>query len=862
MYRTLLAIIALFIFQNISGQEKMSIALRDALLNNASLYLIVDGDPSAIKDAVKALGGRFKYSVGNRSSIVLPQGAVKPFSSLTFVKHIEFNSHKYHILNDSMVVNSNVLPVHAGSNPLPQAYKGKNVVIGILDTGIEIDHPDFMDSLSNTRILAIWDHRYPSDTNSPQPYGYGQLWDSASINANLCPHHDSLAFNGHGTHVAGIAAGNGLAVGNFGGVAPEADILVASLDFWSSGFEVRLADAVHWMFHFADSIGKPCVINASVGDYLGSHDGRDDATLIIDSLLDEKGGRAFVCAAGNSGKMPPYHLGYNVPQDTAFTWFEFNPSTVMGYPGYYFELWSDVPDFTNVEFAFGMDKISPTYNFRGATSFDNIQNRLNVNYLDSITNTNGDILAYVETWAELHNGRYLLQVKVANPDSSQYRLRLMTRGSGRFDLWSSAWNGLNDMTSTGLPTSVEFPWITHYEKPDSNKTIVSDWACSDHTITTANYTNRDRYIDYNSTLQVYTETPGAIEASSSFGPTRNDLQKPEIAAAGGRVLSCGTIEQLTWMYVNLPSKVALGGWHKTNGGTSMASPQVAGVAALLLQRCPEMTWKEIKQSIIPAAVQDGFTGNVPNYRWGNGKLDAFSAMQNIVFQPEIIPGDTLLHFCQGDSVFITLNGNYSNYLWSNGDTTEGIWINNAGSYSVIVNNQSGCIGYSDTLIAIIDSLPPKPVITQDADTLSANISNSYQWMLNGNNLVGDTSLSLVISQSGYYQVIVTDSNGCSNISDSLYAIYSEVPQFNKQGSLHIYPNPAGKELNVRVNGFEDKNAEIYLLDVLGNKLVENKIYSLKYQDLIKIDLKKIPAGIYFLYLAADNSTIYSKIIRK
>jgi len=63
-------------------------------------------------------------------------------------------------------------------------------------------------------------------------------------------------------------------------------------------------------------------------------------------------------------------------------------------------------------------------------------------------------------------------------------------------------------------------------------------------------------------------------------------------------------------------------------------------------------------------------------------------------------------------------------------------------------------------------------------------------------------------------------------------------------------------------GLKIKMQKFNLLDVLGNKLVENKIYSLKYQDLIKIDLKKIPAGIYFLYLAADNSTIYSKIIRK
>src|SRR5690606_26480683 len=97
-------------------------------------------------------------------------------------------------------------------------------------------------------------------------------------------------------------------------------------------------DAIDFIFTKAAALGKPAVVNLSLGDYFGSHDGLDAPTLFTDQLLEESPGRAIVAAAGNSGNLGNYHLAYDIPEaDTAFTWFKYNSSA----QAVYFELWAD-----------------------------------------------------------------------------------------------------------------------------------------------------------------------------------------------------------------------------------------------------------------------------------------------------------------------------------------------------------------------------------------------------------------------------------------------------------------------------------------------------------------------------------------
>ena len=118
-------------------------------------------------------------------------------------------------------------------------YGGQGVIVGIVDTGIDWRHADFTNPDGSSRILYLWDQ---SDDVGPAPlppFDYGTLWTNAEINAALqgmgtVREVDSY---GHGTHVAGIAAGNGLALGGFVGMAPLADLIIVKADFESeTGF--------------------------------------------------------------------------------------------------------------------------------------------------------------------------------------------------------------------------------------------------------------------------------------------------------------------------------------------------------------------------------------------------------------------------------------------------------------------------------------------------------------------------------------------------------------------------------------------------------------------------------------------------
>ncbi len=551
---------------------------------NKQMELFVQGSPNAIKDFTRTHGGIFKRSVGNVSAIRIPISAVRDLAALDQVDGFEFSLTPGHVLNDSMKVNNHVIQVHNGDAPLQLSFKGNDVVVGVIDSGIELDHPDFQDADGNTRVMKLWDQTYPFDAGlTPAAYGYGQAWDSTMINAGQCPHEDQQGFFGHGSTVTGTAAGNGLATGAYGGVAQNSDMLIVSNALTSPNWYSTVVDAVEWIFNEADALGKPCVINISLGSYYGSHDGLDAAALMIDDLITQSTGRAVVCAAGNSGRFPNYHLRSDVTVDTNFTWFEYLGNTQLGYGAAWFDLWTDTADFNNVHFAMGADKVTPYYSFRGKTNFYNIQDALNTTLRDSIWSGNGDLIGPVEWFAQLRGGQYFMRVIVKQPDSTEYNFRFISTGNGAFDVWSHGIFGSSTMT-IDLPDPSEFPDIVKYVMPDKEQSIVDSWACSPNVITVANYVGEVDYIDYNGDLQTVNGVENEIAEASSSGPTRDGRIKPDIAATGDVTLSSGPLDFLQTLITNEPYKVAPGGFHFRGGGTSIASPVVAGAVALYFEK--------------------------------------------------------------------------------------------------------------------------------------------------------------------------------------------------------------------------------------------------------------------------------------
>lgn len=549
------------------------------------------------------------YRAGNIYSVTGSLESIKEMAKLKNVVRIEYVQHHLQVMADTAHIRNRIKAIKLGASPLAQSYDGSGVIVGIIDSGTDFNHPDFKDINGKSRIKYLWDMTKPVAANTPTAFGYGQEWNNTQIDLGQCTHND-LPHYGHGTNSSGIAAGNGFSVNKYEGMAPKADIIVVALDFNRPGFTI--SDALQYIITKSQLLNKPLVVNISVGDYYGSHDGTDLETQIINNLISNVPGRALVAACGNGGSSA-FHVGYNIiSTDTNFTWISNNS------PYNYVSEYADTTQIKNVKYSVGVT--SPDLRDLGATPFRSYNYPLNTIKKDTIYN-NSNRIGIIESVASINSfGVYELSFTI-KADSLNYLWSISHTGTGRIDSWNF------DYVSGVLPTAAQYPKISKYKMADLMQTIVSGFQCSDEVIAVGNYINRNQYIDVNNNIQNTSEIAGQLHSSSSSGPTRDNRVKPDITATGANIMAALPLSLLATYIASSSTVVAQGGFHRTAGGTSASSPVVAGLAALYFQKNPTATNQQLKQAIINCAYSDYFTTtSLPNYKWGYGKLDGFATM--------------------------------------------------------------------------------------------------------------------------------------------------------------------------------------------------------------------------------------------
>lgn len=469
---------------------------------------------------------------------------------------------------------------------------GQDVIVGVVDTGLDILHRDFrVDRTGDgfeegSRVLWLWDQTGVGATGFPywwgdsvnEPY-YGRAFSrdelERAIAVGVAPTWDT---NGHGTHVAGIAAGDGSSSATgLRGVAPEADLVIVKTTF----YEDTVVDGVRFVFEAARALGKPAVVNLSLGGHSGSHDGNSLFERMLDAMLDRPG-RAIVVAAGNEGERR-IHVGANIWSAT--TWhLEVERSTVG------VQFWHSgtatlsatvrAPSGETVTVLPGSESWGSTAS--GSVWLDN------TSFPDPLTLS-----------------RYIYVVIAEATPGSTWAITLTpVLGGGRVDGW------------------VVNPSAGQFREGDSHYTI-SEPGNAERVITVGAYVTKTQWTSLAGDQSAAGEL-GALASFSSRGPTRDGRIKPDLSAPGAWIASALSRSATSPPRLTLP-----GGGYSMLQGTSMAAPHVTGAVALLFSRNPNLTWSEVKSALISGARTDAQVGAAPSPSWGAGKLDLPGAATRI-----------------------------------------------------------------------------------------------------------------------------------------------------------------------------------------------------------------------------------------
>ncbi len=517
-----------------------------------------------------------------------------------------------------------------GPTPNKAGVNGKGVIIGLVDFGFEILHPALLDAQGKTRFLGIWDPNLPKEKGAP--YGRGQVRNAAQLQAQpTFALHDA---DFHGTHVASCAGGSQAAYPYYG-VAPEASFLGVNLSTQNpaNDFETNVVNGVQWIFHVADSLKMPAVVNLSLGN---AHAGPHDGTAMFDRFLDSIAapGHIIIGAAGNDG-LKRLHMSLNLGvSDTlgAFT----GPDAFLdmwGEAGKNFKFQVLLLDSASKDYTTSSIYLS-TATLRLRPIFDTIA------WTNPRTHNTLKVAVTVQTEkANAGNGRphaELVLAPAGNPapaDVEGLRFGFRMVGPGLVHLWNAASTAFLSMGITG------------FHDGDSVMSISEIGGTAKSILSVGAYVAQDVYTDYKGVAHtdLVNQKVGELASWSSRGPTLDGRVKPELIAPGRSIigaLSSAVTHLADWQYPWIavwPDPNLLTGRYLAAEGTSQAAPIVAGAVALLLESNPKLTGAQIKSYLTETAYKDEFTGDLtaPNSSWGYGKLDASAAIQKV--RPTPVP---------------------------------------------------------------------------------------------------------------------------------------------------------------------------------------------------------------------------------
>jgi len=567
-----------------------------------------DFDQSKLND----LGARVNTRINNIWSVTIPLTSVQKLNDIEGIQYVEVDT-KIRQKLDAATAECNVNLVHSGTGLKMKCY-GDSVVIGIVDGGFDFTHPTFYDtSGTNLRILRAWDQE---DTQGPPPPGF--TYGTEIVGSQALLDKKSAGSGDHGTHVAGIASGSAYLVPDFQymGVAPAADLIFINCGDASSS----VTDGINYIFQYAGSIGRPAVVNLSLGSHIGPHDGTSLMDQAIDGLAGQ--GRIVAGAAGNEGDTP-LHLYHAFSNDTVKTFMDF-ASDDPDYNSGRIDQWGSAGS----DFSMSLSVMDENGEILASTPFYAASENPSV---EQVVMIGSDSLHYRITGVASNpqNQKPNLLAEIDRLSNAYWLTLIITSATSQVHVW-------NDGTGDGasLYDTLNGEQVPGYTAGDNSYTVGEIGGTSNKIISVGAYTTKNQFVNIKGETITGGDPLGQIAYFSSLGPTADGRTKPEITAPGEKLVS--SVNSFSPEYDENNSHTVLmiekesSKWYfAAMQGTSMATPMTTGIIALMLQANHMLEPQMVKQLLKDNARTDSFTGEIPpegSNLWGWGKIDAQKAV--------------------------------------------------------------------------------------------------------------------------------------------------------------------------------------------------------------------------------------------
>lgn len=585
------------------------------------------------RERLQQLGIRVRDKIGRLLILSVPAESLTALDDIDAIESVsadQMNQLMNNVAREKSRVEEVATWEKAQQHNLPQAYTGKGVLVGIIDSGMDYNHAAFRNADGSTRIklalvLSMETDNYDEYTS---PEDIEQLTNDE-------------ASRSHGTHVAGIAGGSLVEGLDKQGMAPEADLMLCGLGYYL--YDTYIISAITRMFDFAKEQEQPCVVNLSLGYSCFFHDGI--SSEIVQCLKEyykteeDKKGRIIVLASGNTAG---YHSAIYTTLSEADS-DGYNLKTVLGedhkvtYDG------MEVNSYSSIEnFFYNIDGSEFDVELKVVDTITGQVYTLDEKPLYTTYYTKVSKIDKTSTTSYLNNKYYIEYDSYSTRLFHEPNLKLAYFVKGQAGKTFRAIDGRitesSGYHSYGLPG---------YTDGGGNGAFNVD-ICCEEAIGVGVYYSATSYMDINGNIQQYRDESqlDKIVHFSSWGTDDNGMNHPDVVAPGAGVCSAYNNYDADYidakgefrpeMSADLTDGVNLFGrnhYYGVKEGTSMAAPHAAGIIALWLQAKPDLTYDDVRALIKETSYNDEYTRNpelIPSHdvrQAGAGKIDALAGLE-------------------------------------------------------------------------------------------------------------------------------------------------------------------------------------------------------------------------------------------